>query len=120
MCQHNNDRACSGTLCHLARLKDDGSPYVIPIWFERDGQRFYVIPRKNSLWATFIKQRLVVCLAISEPDKPYRKVIVEGNAVLAEEPNIGGQWVPIATSMSRRYLGERGPEYLEPTLDKPR
>jgi hypothetical protein len=28
--------------------------------------------------------------------------------------------VPIARSMSRRYLGEHGPEYLEPTMNQPR
>jgi len=37
-----------------------------------------------------------------------------------EEPNIGGRWVEIATRMSVRYLGEHGPQYLEPTLTEPR
>ena len=26
-----------GVLCHLACLKDDGTPYVVPCWFEWDG-----------------------------------------------------------------------------------
>jgi len=37
-----------------------------------------------------------------------------------EEPNVGGQWVEIARKMSYRYLGEHGPDYLVPTLDKAR
>ena len=39
-----------GVLCHLACLKDDGTPYVVPCWFEWDGAVFYIIPRKRSLW----------------------------------------------------------------------
>ena len=109
-----------GVLCHLACLKDDGTPYVVPCWFEWDGAAFYIIPRKRSLWATYLQQRPAAALAISEPHPPYRKVEVEGTAVVVEEPNVGGQWVRIARSMARRYLGEHGPEYLEPTMNQPR
>ena len=108
------------TLCHLACLKDDGSPYVVPCWFEWDGTAFWIIPRARSAWARYLQQRPAVALAISEPRDPYRKVEVEGKATIVEEPNIGGAWVAIARSMSLRYLGEHGPDYLEPTLTQPR
>jgi hypothetical protein len=49
-----------------------------------------------------------------------RKVLVKGMAELVEEPNVGGRWVEIATEMSVRYLGPKGPRYLEPTLNEPR
>ncbi|MGH3357887.1 MAG: hypothetical protein ACRDO7_03730 [Nocardioidaceae bacterium] len=39
---------------------------------------------------------------------------------LVEEPNVGGGWLEIAARRCVRYLGENGPRYLEPTLDKPR
>jgi hypothetical protein len=31
-----------------------------------------------------------------------------------------GQCLEVANRMARRYLGERGPEYLVPTYDRPR
>lgn len=108
------------TLCHLACLKDDGTPYVVPCWFAWDGAAFWIIPRQRSVWARYLQQRPSVALAISEPGQPYRKVGVEGRATIVEEPNIGGKWVDIANGMSLRYLGEHGPEYLEPTLSQPR
>ncbi len=107
-------------LCHLACLKDDGRPYVVPCWFAWDGASFWIIPRQRSAWARYLQQRPAVALAISEPAQPYRKVEVEGKATIVEEPNVGGTWVQIANEMSLRYLGKHGPEYLVPTLNQPR
>ena len=47
-------------------------------------------------------------------------MLVKGKATVLEEPNLGGKWVEIGRRMSVRYLGERGPDYLEPTLVEPR
>lgn len=110
----------TGVVCNLACLKDDGTPYVVPCWFEWDGTAFWIIPRQRSVWARYLQQRPAVALSISDPQGPYRKVQVEGKAVIVEEPNLGGQWVPIARRMSVRYLGEHGPDYLEPSLVQPR
>ncbi len=107
-------------LCHLACLKEDGAPYIVPCWFTWTGEFFWIIPRRRSIWARYLQERPAVALAISEPAQPYRKVNVEGKATIVEEPNVGGQWVAIAQGMSLRYLGVHGPEYLEPTLNQPR
>ena len=49
-----------------------------------------------------------------------RKVMVKGEAEVVDEPNVGGRWAEIGKRMSIRYLGEHGPNYLEPTLNEPR
>ena len=97
-----------------------GAPYVVPCWFEWTGREFYIVPRRKSAWARYIQRDGRVCLSIDEDGPPYRKVMVEGMGEIAEEPNVGGQWVEIARRMSLRYLGEHGPDYLEPTLNQPR
>ncbi len=107
-------------VCRLACLKEDGAPYVVPCWFEWTGEEFYIIPRKKSAWARYVQRDGRVCLNISNDTPPYRQVQVEGMAEVVEEPNVGGQWVPIARRMSVRYLGEHGPDYLVPTLNQPR
>jgi hypothetical protein len=60
-----------------------------------------------------------VSLVVEQP-RTLGKVLCQGRAELVERPNVGGEWVPIATRMSVRYLGENGPKYLEPTLLQPR
>jgi len=108
-----------GVNMYLACLRTDGTPYITVCWHEwRDGY-FWVIPRQRSAWAEFLAQNPAVSFVIEQP-KTLGKVIGEGRADLVERPNVGGQWVPIATRMTYRYLGENGPTYLEPTLRQPR
>ncbi len=109
-----------GRVCRLACLDDDGWPYIVPVWFEWANGGFFVIPRERSIWAGYLKRDGRVSLSIDEDEAPYRKVMVKGVAELVEEPNVGGRWVEIARGMSYRYLGEHGPDYLEPTLHEPR
>lgn len=106
-------------IARLACLDDDGWPYVVPCWQEWDGGSFWVIPRQRSAWARYLARDPRCAITVDE-DGAQRKVVAQCHAVVVEEPNVGGAWVPIATRMSRRYLGENGPRYLEPTLDKPR
>lgn len=106
-------------IARLACLDGDGWPYVVPCWQEWDGSAFWVVPRERSAWARYLAADPRCAITIDEDDA-QRKVVAQCRAVCVEEPNVGGQWVPVATRMSRRYLGENGPRYLEPTLDKPR
>lgn len=108
-----------GHLARLACLDENDWPYVVPIWHEWDGHGFWVIPRRKSAWASYLSNNPRCAITVDEAGT-LRKVIVQGEAKLEEEPNVGGRWVEIAERMSRRYLGENGPKYLEPTLDKKR
>jgi nitroimidazol reductase NimA-like FMN-containing flavoprotein (pyridoxamine 5'-phosphate oxidase superfamily) len=106
-------------IARLACIDDDGWAYVVPCWHEWDGASFWVIPREKSAWARYLEREPRCAITVDE-DGAQRKVIAQCRAHLVEEPNVGGAWVPIAERMSLRYLGENGPKYLQPTLDKPR
>lgn len=110
------------TLCRLAVLDARGWPYVVPVWYEWDptAGAFWIIARQKSAWAAHMKRDPRVALTIDGETRPYRKVTVQGTADLVEEPNVGGRWVEIARRMALRYLGEHGPDYLVPTMDRPR
>lgn len=118
--EERDEFLAAGRLMRLACIKPDGRPYVVPMWYEWDGEGFWVIPRAKSAWAEYLKENKYCAATIDEETSPYRKVIVEGVAELVEEPNVGGKWVPIAERMSYRYLGENGPKYLQPTMDRAR
>lgn len=106
-------------IARLGCLDDKGWPYVVPVWQEWDGDAFWVVPREKSRWARFLHNEPRCAITIDE-DGAQRKVVAQCTAVLIEEPNVDGRWVDVANRMSTRYLGENGPEYLKPTLDKPR
>ncbi|MEZ4499257.1 MAG: pyridoxamine 5'-phosphate oxidase family protein [Thermomicrobiales bacterium] len=111
-----------GVLARLAVVDGDGFPYVNPVWFEWVPEEgiFWIIARKKSRWAEYMKNNPTAGLTIDDDRKPLRKVMVQGLAEVVEEPNVGGRWVQIAERMSLRYLGENGPEYLGATLANPR
>jgi nitroimidazol reductase NimA-like FMN-containing flavoprotein (pyridoxamine 5'-phosphate oxidase superfamily) len=102
-------------------VTDEGAPYVVPAWYEWDGEAFWLVPRARSAWARYLQTDPRVSLCIDEEAAPHRRVQVLGRAEIVEEPNVGGRWVPIAERMATRYLGPvDGPRYLVPTLDRPR
>jgi nitroimidazol reductase NimA-like FMN-containing flavoprotein (pyridoxamine 5'-phosphate oxidase superfamily) len=117
-----NEFLARGILCRLAVLDDNGWPYVQPVWFAWDPNErvFWIVARKKSAWAGFMSRDARVSLTIDEDARPLRKVFVQGRAEVIEEPNVGGRWVEIAREMATRYLGPHGPDYIVPTLDKPR
>ena len=106
-------------IARLACLDGDGWPYVVPCWQEWDGESFWVVPRARSAWAGFLAREPRCAITVDE-DGTQRKVVARCRAHQVEGPNVGGAWVAVAERMSTRYLGEHGPEYLAPTLDKPR
>lgn len=117
------------SLARLACLKPDGSPYVIPVWYQWDGESIWFVGRERSAWCKYIENDPRVSVVIdtehSEPDESGKrteipKVMMEGTAEVVEQPNIGGQWVQVAEEMSYRYLGPNGPEYLQGTIKQPR
>ena len=106
--------------CRIGCVDEEGWPYVVPCWFEYNDGGFYIIPRARSAWARYIQKDRRVFLCIDDTTIYNNRVLVKGEATVLEEPNLGGRWVEIATRMSVRYLGEHGPQYLEPTLTEPR
>ena len=116
-------------LARVACLTLDGAPYVIPLWYEWDGEAMWFVGRQRAVWCEYMKNdprvSLVVDARFSEPDESGMsmetpRVIMQGNAQIVEEPNVGGQWVEYAKAMSYRYLGPVGPEGLTGAINQPR
>ncbi len=106
-------------IARLACLDLEGWPYAVPCWQEwRDGA-FWLVAREKSAWAKYLQNDGRCAITVDEGGA-QRKVVGQFQAVIVEEPNIGGAWVEVAERMSTRYLGVNGPTYLAPTLDKPR
>ena len=52
---------------------------------------------------------------------PLLVSLLKAKSEIVEGPiGITGRWVEIANKMALRYLGEHGPEYLVPTMDRRR
>ncbi len=111
-------------VARLATIQPDGWPYVSPVWQEWDGNVMWIVPREKSAFVGNIRNEPRVCISVALEEAPYTRVTIQGNAEIVEGPvdsqNGAAQWVAIATRMAVRYLGDHGPEYLEPTMNRPR
>lgn len=111
-------------VARLATVQADGWPYVVPVWQQWDGEAMWIIPREKSAFVRGIRGEPRVSVSVALEQAPYTRVQLQGLAEIVEGPvdSQGGsaRWVPIARDMARRYLGEHGPDYLEPTMDRPR
>jgi PPOX class probable F420-dependent enzyme len=111
-------------VARLATVRPDGWPYVAPVWQQWDGEHMWIVPREKSAFVQYLKQEPRVCVSVALETAPYTRMTLLGRAEIVEGPvdAQGGtsRWVGIAREMSKRYLGEHGPDYLEPTMDRPR
>jgi hypothetical protein len=108
-----------GLPMRLACLEPDGWPYITVCWHHWADGSFWLVPRQRSRWAELLERDGRLSFVVDD-DETLEKVIGRGVAELVERPNVGGQWVQVATEMALRYLGPDGPKYLPPTLDQPR
>ncbi len=108
-------------VARIATVDADGMPYITPVWQEWDGVALWVVPREKSAFIKHILNNPKIAVSCALDSSPYTRLLMRGTAEIASGPApMAGQCLEVATRMAVRYLGERGPEYLEPTADRPR
>ena len=68
-------------MARLACIRPDGSPHVIPVWYDWDGEKIQVVSWKGSQWPEYVLGNSKVSLTIDEPWLPFRRVVVRGSAI---------------------------------------
>ncbi len=110
----------------LATITPAQTPYVVPVWYEYDPTEpvFYVVARERSAYVQHIRHNPAVALHVADDiHLEHTRVLVEGVAEIVEGPTPPAQSPrlhALAVRLARRYLGDRGPEYAERTMDRPR
>lgn len=108
-------------VARVATIDEDGLPYITPVWQEWDGEALWIVPRERTAFVQHIKRNPNVAVSCAEDSGAYSRVLIRGKAEIVFGPApMEGQCLEIARRMARRFLGENGPEYLEPTRDRPR
>jgi hypothetical protein len=45
------------SLAWLATVRPDGAPYIVPLWYHWDGNRFWIIARRKSAFVEHLRKR---------------------------------------------------------------
>jgi nitroimidazol reductase NimA-like FMN-containing flavoprotein (pyridoxamine 5'-phosphate oxidase superfamily) len=110
------DRFLAGDLiATLSCVKDSGYPYSVPVWYQWEEGRFWIVSRSRAEWALYIERNPRVSLAISEHHPPLRRVLVEGKAEPVSGPDSVERADQLTARMAQRYLGPSASSYLEAT-----
>lgn len=98
----------NANLARLAYVGLDGRPRVVPIWFQyRDGAIVMITgPRAEK--ARALAANGAVALTIDSSQPPYKVLLVQGDAALAEVEGMAPEYPEIV----RRYLGPATEAYL--------
>ncbi|MCC6147812.1 MAG: helix-turn-helix domain-containing protein [Anaerolineaceae bacterium] len=101
----------------LACVRPDGSPHVVPVWQEWDGQDFHILAWKGSRWADYILGKPSVSLSVDETWPPLRRVTARGSAAPVQEPVSSKRLRPLLNRLYRRYLGQSAPANAEEQIE---
>ena len=75
----------------LATLTPEGWPYIVPVWYEYDGEAFSALGRPKSRWVAHIENDSRASICVDTTEAPYKRVIVQGNAKIADM-QFTGDW----------------------------
>jgi len=87
----------------IATVREDGTPHVVPIWYDIDGDDLVFTTGGESVKAKNMKRDPRVCLTVDDQTPPYSFVQIEGKASFSDDPNDMLYW---ATRIGGRYMGE--------------
>lgn len=108
-------------VARVATVDAEGRPYVTPVWQEWDGAVLWVIPRQKTLFVQHLKTNPYVAVSCADDGGTYKRVTIRGRAEIVFGPApMEGQCLAIGRRMATRYLGENGPDYIEPSIPRPR
>jgi PPOX class probable F420-dependent enzyme len=87
----------------IATVKTDGSPHVVPIWFDLDNGNIVFTTGGDSVKAKNMRRDPRVCLTVDDQTPPYAFVQIEGIASFSDDLKEMLHW---ATRIGGRYMGD--------------
>ena len=97
----------------LACIRSDGTPHVVPLWYEWDGEAMWLAASPGASWRSYLAENPKVSVTLDEPWPPLRRVFLTGVATEVEPEEVPGGLEGLRQRLAVRYLGqgaERQPE----------
>jgi DNA-binding IclR family transcriptional regulator len=100
----------------LACVRNDGTPHVVPLWYEWDGEAMWLAASPGASWRGYISENPHVSVTLDEPWSPLRRAFLTGRAEEVEGSAVRGGLRGLRRRLAIRYLGqgaEQQPELNE-------
>jgi DNA-binding IclR family transcriptional regulator/nitroimidazol reductase NimA-like FMN-containing flavoprotein (pyridoxamine 5'-phosphate oxidase superfamily) len=93
----------------LGCLTDEGTPHVVPLWFEYDDDHLWLAASPGSSWARYVGSGAPVSLTVEEPWPNLRRVFIQGHAEPLDDDRVTTEVVGgiagLRARLAQRYLG---------------
>ena len=100
----------------LAYSWTDGTPRVVPIWFEWDGTHVVLGTPARAPKLKALQVHPAVALTIDDNTFPHKVLLIRGEATIEMHPDVVTEYARAAT----RYFGpEQGPAWVSQLKGKP-
>ena len=99
------------TLVHLATNGKDGGPQVSPVWVDREGDVIVVNSAKGRVKDRNMRRSDRVALSATDPDNPYRALMIQGRVVKITEEGADAH----IDKLAKKYLGKDKYPFRSPT-----
>jgi len=110
-----------GHLARIGTVDADGMPRVVPLWFIVIGTDLLFTPRSPAVIWKNIERDQRVGMSIDEEASPWRKVTVQGHAVVRHLPGDDDAWRDVYRRIAKRYVSDASADaYVDGTDDQPR
>ena len=86
---------------HLATTEEDGRAYVVPVWFDLEGDLIRVNSAEGRKWPRLVRHDPRVALNVLNLENPYEYVMIHGRVV--EDTHEGAD--AHIDALAKRYLG---------------
>src|SRR5258708_6047004 len=100
-------------------LSADGYPASVALWYDWDGEAFWLVPSPAAEWAEYVRRNPRVSLAVSESTPPLRRVLARGPILPVEDPD-ASQWRSVEGRLAARYARLDAARLLEGRPGQPR
>lgn len=95
---------------HLATLMKDGSPQVSPVWVDQKDGYVVINSAEGRAKDRNVKRDARVALSVTDPDNPYRALMIRGRVVKIETAGADAH----IDAMAKKYLGVDSYPYRQP------
>ena len=86
---------------HVATIKSDGSPYVIPVWCHTDGEHVIVNSAEGRVWPKHLERDPRTTVTVMNMENPYEYVMISGR--VTERTHEDGDQV--IDELAHKYMG---------------
>jgi len=96
-------RVLDGTsIAHFATVLPDGAPHSVPIWIGTHGDHIAILTGPDSRKARNLRRDPRVAISLTQPDNPFKAVILRGRVVEWIEGDAAWE---IVDRIATKYIG---------------